>query len=68
MPQHTKLRAEIDENLDLEIIQQRVNHGDTDFRHTADYIISVMARLCSMARDVELERLKQTNDMCELFQ
>lgn len=67
LPQHTSLRKEIDEILDLELIQQQVENGTLDFPRYAQYVLSVMARLCAPIRDEKIRELTQTTDVVETF-
>ena len=68
LPQHTRLRQEIDEILDLELIKQQAENGTLDFPRYAQYVLSVMARLCAPVRDDKIRQLTQTTDVVELFQ
>lgn len=62
-----KLRQEIDEILDLELIKQQAEHGALDFQRYAQYVLSVMARLCAPVRDEQIRQLTQSSDVIELF-
>lgn len=68
LPQHTRLRQEIDEILDLELIKQQAENGTLDFPRYAQYVLSVMARLCAPVRDEKIRQLTQTTDVVQLFQ
>lgn len=67
LPQHTRLRQEIDEILDLDLITQQVENGVLDFQRYAQYILSVMARLCAPVRDEKIRELTQTSEVIPLF-
>lgn len=67
LPQHTRLKHEIDEILDLELIKQQAENGTLDFPRYAQYVLSVMARLCAPVRDDRIRELTQTTDVVELF-
>lgn len=67
LPQHTKLKQEIDEILDIELIRQQAENGALDFQRYAQYILSVMARLCAPVRDEKIRELTQTSDVINLF-
>jgi hypothetical protein len=67
LPQHTRLRQEIDEILDLELIKQQAENGTLDFPRYAQYVLSVLARLCAPVRDEKIRELTQTTDVVELF-
>lgn len=49
LPQHSKLKQEIDEIFDLELIKQQTEYGAVDFIRYGQYILSVLARLCKCA-------------------
>lgn len=67
LPQHSRLRQEIDEILDIELIKQQVEIGALDFPRYGQYILSVMARLCAPIRDEKIRELTQTADVVTLF-
>lgn len=67
MPQHTKLRSQINEVLDLELIKQQVEHEALDFHYYAHYIVSVMGRICAPVRDDKIRELTATTDVVPLF-
>ena len=67
LPQHSRLRQEIDEILDIELIKQQVEIGALDFPRYGQYILSVMARLCAPIRDEKIRELTQTAHVVTLF-
>lgn len=67
LPQHTRLKTEIDEILDIELIKQQAENGTLDFNRYAQYVLSVMARLCAPVRDEKIRQLTQTSDVVPLF-
>jgi len=67
LPQHTRLRQNIEEVLDLSLIEQRAEHGGVDFRYYADYVIGVMATLCAPVRDEQIAQLRQLTDIVPLY-
>ena len=67
LPQHTRLRQEIEEILDLDLILQQAENGILDFARYAQYILSVCARLCAPVRDEKIRELTQTSDVVLLF-
>lgn len=67
LPQHTRLKQEIDEILDMDLILQQAEHGTLDLPRYGQYVLSVMARLCAPVRDQEIRTLTQTTDVCTLF-
>lgn len=67
LPQHTRLKQEIEEILDLDLIKQQAENGALDFQRYAHYILSVMARLCAPIRDEKIRQLTQTREVVPIF-
>ncbi|KAL5010966.1 hypothetical protein ScPMuIL_013271 [Solemya velum] len=60
MPQHVRFREQIDEVLDIDLIEQKMANGAFDLFYYADYVISVMSKLCAPVRDEKISELKET--------
>lgn len=58
LPGHVRLRSQLDEVLDMELIQQEVDHGALDLHRLAGYIVNTMASLCAPVRDSEVRALR----------
>lgn len=67
LPQHTKIKHQISEILDSDLIKQQAENGTLDFKHYAQYVISVMAKLCAPVRDEKIKNLTETTDVVETF-
>ncbi|XP_034726460.1 T-complex protein 11-like protein 2 [Etheostoma cragini] len=67
LPAHVRLRSQLDEVLDMELIQQEVDHGALDLHRLAGYIISTMASLCAPVRDPAVRALRDLRDPVELL-
>nr|XP_033482761.1 T-complex protein 11 homolog isoform X1 [Epinephelus lanceolatus] len=67
LPGHVRLRAQLDEVLDMELIQQEVDHGALDLHRLAGYIINTMASLCAPVRDPAVRALRDLEDPVELL-
>lgn len=67
LPGHVRLRSQLDEVLDMELIQQEVDHGALDLHRLAGYIINTMASLCAPVRDPEVRALRDLMDPVELL-
>ncbi|XP_054168695.1 T-complex protein 11-like protein 1 [Oppia nitens] len=67
LPQHTRLKQEIEEILDLDLIEQQADNGIFDFQRYAQYILSVCSRLCAPIRDETIRELTQTNEVISLI-
>ena len=67
MPGHVRLRAELDEVLDMDLIKQEVSQGALDLSRLAGYVINTMGSLCAPVRDAEVRGLRQLQGPVELF-
>lgn len=67
LPHHTKLHEEICEVLDIDLIKQQTEKGVLDFHYYAQYIISVMSKLCAPVRDEQIRELMMLGDVVPLF-
>jgi len=67
LPQHTKLKEQICEVLDADLIRQQTEKGILDFQHYAQYVISVMGKLCAPVRDEKIRELTQTQGVVPVF-
>ncbi|XP_071452432.1 T-complex protein 11-like protein 1 isoform X2 [Hetaerina americana] len=67
LPHHTKIRDEVSEVLDIDLVRQQAEAEVLDFQHYAQYIISFMAKLCAPVRDERIRELTQTSEIIPLF-
>nr|XP_020651289.1 T-complex protein 11-like protein 1 isoform X1 [Pogona vitticeps]XP_020651290.1 T-complex protein 11-like protein 1 isoform X1 [Pogona vitticeps]XP_020651291.1 T-complex protein 11-like protein 1 isoform X1 [Pogona vitticeps] len=67
LPGHTRLRNQITEVLDLELIKQEAENGALDISKLAEFIIGMMGTLCAPARDEEIKKLKDIHEIVPLF-
>lgn len=67
LPQHTRIRENIKEVLDVELIKQQAEQGVLDFHRYAHFIISIMAKLCAPVRDEKIAQLAKSTDVIETF-
>lgn len=67
LPQHTRLKTQIEEVLDLDLIQQKVEHDSIDVEYYAHFVLSVMAKLCAPVRDDKIKQLAETKDIIPLY-
>ncbi|XP_066494189.1 T-complex protein 11-like protein 1 [Tiliqua scincoides] len=67
LPGHTRLRNQITEVLDLELIKQEAENGALDISKLAEFIIEMMGTLCAPARDEEIKKLKDIHEIVPLF-
>lgn len=67
MPQHTQLKTEINEILDMTLIQQQADNGIFEYQRYGQYVLSVCARLCCPVRDEMIKSLTQVTEIAPLF-
>ncbi|XP_026561739.1 T-complex protein 11-like protein 1 [Pseudonaja textilis] len=67
LPGHTRLRNQITEALDLDLIKQEAENGALDISKLAEFIIGMMGTLCAPARDEEIQKLKDIREIVPLF-
>ncbi|KAK3593201.1 hypothetical protein CHS0354_002727 [Potamilus streckersoni] len=67
LPQHARLRAQIDEVLDMELIQQKMDNDAFDIFYYSDYVVTIMAKLCAPARDERISHVREIKEVVPLF-
>ncbi|PNF14068.1 T-complex protein 11-like protein 1 [Cryptotermes secundus] len=67
LPQNAKLKEEILEVLDADLIRQQAERGTLDFQHYAQYVISIMGKMCAPVRDDEVRKLTQIEGVVPVF-
>ncbi|XP_007530165.3 T-complex protein 11-like protein 1 isoform X1 [Erinaceus europaeus] len=67
LPGHTRLRNQITEVLDLDLIKQEAENGALDISKLAEFIIGMMGTLCAPVRDEEVKKLKDIKEVVPLF-
>ncbi|KAL3242182.1 hypothetical protein MRX96_047803 [Rhipicephalus microplus] len=67
MPNSKRLREEIEQVLDIELIRQQAEHGTLDFLAYARHVISLMARMCAPIRDASIKELLEIKEVVPLF-
>lgn len=67
MPHHAKIRENLKEVLDVDLIKQQTENGVLDFHHYAQYVISIMSKVCAPVRDEKIRELGQKTDVIEVF-
>lgn len=67
LPHHNSLRAQINEVLDLDLIKQQANHGILDISRLAQFVVNVLSKLCAPARDEQVKKILQNQDIVDLF-
>lgn len=67
LPQHVRLRAQIMEVLDMELIRQKMENEAFDIFYYANYVVGTMARLCAPVRDERVAALRDLKEVVPLF-
>ncbi|XP_045682327.1 T-complex protein 11-like protein 2 [Phyllostomus hastatus] len=62
-----RLRNQICEVLDTDLIRQQAQHSAVDIPGLASYIISTMGKLCAPVRDDDVRKLKATGNIVEVL-
>ncbi|XP_048353654.1 T-complex protein 11 homolog isoform X2 [Sphaerodactylus townsendi] len=62
LPRHNRLRNQIEDTLDMELIKQEAEHGALNIPSLTTYILGMMAMLCAPIRDEEIQRLRNISD------
>ncbi|TKS90791.1 T-complex protein 11-like protein 2 [Collichthys lucidus] len=67
-PGDNRLRTQIMEVLDIDLIRQQADNDIVDIQGLASYIITTMGKLCAPVRDEEIKKLREnTDNMVTLF-
>ncbi|XP_062928575.1 T-complex protein 11-like protein 2 [Mobula hypostoma] len=67
IPGQNRLRNQISEVLDMDLIRQQAEHNAIDIHKLADYIITLMGKFCAPVRDDEVKKLKSITETVPLF-
>lgn len=67
MPHHTKIRDNIKEILDVDLIKQQAEQGILDFHHYSRYVLSIMSKICAPVRDDRIKELGECTNVIETF-
>lgn len=67
LPQHVRLRAQLQEVLDMDLIQQKMENDAFDIFYYANYVVDTMSRLCAPVRDKRVARLRDSKEVVPLF-
>ncbi|XP_076878288.1 T-complex protein 11-like protein 1 [Brachyhypopomus gauderio] len=67
MPGQVRLRAQIEEALDLSLIHQQAENGALDISKVAQFIINMMGAFCAPCRDEDVRKLRDIPDVVPLF-
>lgn len=66
-PQNSRIKKNIQEVLDLDLIKQLADQDALSFHHYAQYIITTMSKICAPIRDKKIRELSEQVDVIEIF-
>lgn len=66
-PGTNRLRTQICEVLDVDLIRQQAEHNVVDIPKLGAYIINIMGKLCAPVRDDNVKKLKPTGDIVQML-
>ncbi|XP_012273619.1 T-complex protein 11-like protein 1 isoform X2 [Orussus abietinus] len=67
LPHHKKIRQNMKEVLDVKLIKQQAEQGTLDFHSYANFVISIMSKVCAPVRDEKLLELKRKTNVIDTF-
>lgn len=67
LDQHTKLKEEICQVLDVELIQNQIDNNCLDFEYYTKFILNLMSKICAPVRDDSIHALTLLNDPVDIF-
>ncbi|XP_055262360.1 T-complex protein 11 homolog [Moschus berezovskii] len=62
LPRQNRLRNEIEEALDMDLLKQEAEHGSLNVPHLSKYILNMMILLCAPVRDEAVQKLENISD------
>ncbi|XP_077121696.1 T-complex protein 11-like protein 2 [Ranitomeya variabilis] len=66
-PGTNRLRTQICEVLDVDLIRQQAEHHAVDIPELGSYIITIMSKLCAPVRDDDVKKLKASGDIVQML-
>lgn len=67
-PRQSAVQDRVKEVLDVDLIRQQAAHGILDIGGYADFVVSILLRLCAPSRDSDIQSLLlYKDDVVELF-
>lgn len=67
LPHQRRLRQEINERFDVDLIKQQAEHGVLDFAGYSSFVVGLMGKMCAPVRDEAVQRLQQETDVVTVF-
>nr|XP_030726985.1 T-complex protein 11 homolog isoform X3 [Globicephala melas] len=67
LPRQNRLRSEIEEGLDMNLLKQEAEHGALNVPRLSKYILNMMTLLCAPIRDEAVQKLENVTDPVRLL-
>jgi hypothetical protein len=67
LPRQNRLKNDIEETLDMDLLRQETEHGALNVSHLSNYIVNLMALLCAPVRDEAVHKLENIKDPVQLL-
>ncbi|GFR76357.1 T-complex protein 11-like protein 1 [Elysia marginata] len=67
LPQQQRMKDQILEVLDMELIRQQIEQSAFNFDYYGTYVVDVMARLCAPARDEKIAEIRTIKEVVPKF-
>ncbi|XP_054262731.1 T-complex protein 11-like protein 1 [Macrosteles quadrilineatus] len=67
LPHNKGLKKQIQEVLDTELIQQQIANGTLEFQYYANFVLTIMSKMCAPSRDADVNKIKQESDTVAIF-
>jgi len=67
LPQHIRLRQDVEDKFDTKIIDQLCRAGALDLLDYAKFTLNVLSKLCAPIRDEKLKELDETTEVVKLY-
>ncbi|XP_057555625.1 T-complex protein 11 homolog isoform X3 [Hippopotamus amphibius kiboko] len=67
LPRQNRLRSEIEEALDMDLLKQEAENGALNVPHLSKYILNMMTLLCAPVRDEAVQKLENITDPVRLL-
>lgn len=67
LPNHTKIKDQIDNIMDMELIMQQIDKETFDYVPYASFICDMMSKLCAPVRDDAIEKIRALSDPIDTF-
>lgn len=62
LPRQNRLKSEIEEALDMDLLRQEAEHGALNVPQLSKHILNMMTLLCAPVRDEAVQKLEDITD------